>query len=86
TWTLPKLRDELASGAERLTLEIEGDDKHIELTHDLSESERAILLDGGLLNHLRQGDGSGWDAEHADEDHDHAHVLRGEQGYGGHHG
>ncbi|MGH2858702.1 MAG: aconitase family protein, partial [Solirubrobacteraceae bacterium] len=86
TWTLPKLRDELASGAERLTLEIEGDDKHIELTHDLSESERAILLDGGLLNHLRQGDASGWDAEHADEDHDHAHVLRGEQGYGGHHG
>lgn len=52
----------------------------------LSESERAILLDGGLLNHLRQGDASGWDAEHADEDHDHAHVLRGEQGYGGHHG
>lgn len=89
TWTLPTLREQLEAGARRLTLRIDDLDRQLELAHDLSDSERAILLDGGLLNHLRHaedGEPSGWDGEHAHAEHDHGHVLRGEQGYGGHHG
>jgi aconitate hydratase len=52
TWTLPNLKQELADGADKITAKIDGDGE-ITLTHDLSESEREILIAGGLLSYLR---------------------------------
>src|ERR1700761_8867813 len=52
TWTLPNLKQELADGADKITAKID-DDREIRLTHDLSESEREILIAGGLLSYLR---------------------------------
>src|SRR5256884_4425275 len=46
-WSFESLRRELEEGAEKITVEIDGDSK-IELTHDFSEHEREILLAGGL--------------------------------------
>ena len=61
-WSFESLRRELEEGAEKITVEIDGDSK-IELTHDFSEHEREILLAGGLLSYLRErepaaGDGA----------------------------
>jgi aconitate hydratase len=55
TWRLPRLREELEAGADQLTVEITDTDESFPATHDFSEAERRILLDGGLLNHLRSG-------------------------------
>jgi aconitate hydratase len=55
TWRLPRLREELEAGADQLTVEIADMDKSFAAAHDFSEAERGILLDGGLLNHLRSG-------------------------------
>jgi aconitate hydratase len=52
TWTFPALKQELADGAEKITVKID-DDGELTLTHDLSASEREILIAGGLLSHLR---------------------------------
>jgi hypothetical protein len=52
TWTLPNLEQELADGADKITAKID-DDGEITLTHDLSESERELLIAGGLLSYLR---------------------------------
>jgi aconitate hydratase len=52
TWTLRNLKQELADGADKITAKID-DDGEITLTHDLSESEREILIAGGLLSYLR---------------------------------
>jgi aconitate hydratase len=52
TWTLPNLKQELSEGADKITAKID-DDGDITLTHDLSESEREILIAGGLLSYLR---------------------------------
>ena len=52
TWTLANLKQELADGADKITAKID-DDGEITLTHDLSESEREILIAGGLLSYLR---------------------------------
>jgi len=52
TWTLPNLKQELSDGADKITAKID-DDGEITLTHDLSESEREILIAGGLLSYLR---------------------------------
>jgi aconitate hydratase len=57
TWRLPRLREELEAGADELTVEIADTDDSFAATHDFSEAERRILLDGGLLNHLRSGNG-----------------------------
>jgi aconitate hydratase len=56
TWTLPRLREQLAEGAEGLTVEIEDTGESFTAAHDFSAEEREILLAGGLLNYLR-GDG-----------------------------
>jgi len=53
TWRLPRLREELARGAERISATIDGREE-LKLAHDLSEHEREILLAGGLLAHLRE--------------------------------
>jgi aconitate hydratase len=52
TWTLRNLKQELAEGADKIVAAID-DDGEITLTHDLSESEREILIAGGLLSYLR---------------------------------
>lgn len=53
TWKLPRLREELEQGSDTISAQIDGGEE-IQLTHDLSEHEREILLAGGLLAHLRQ--------------------------------
>jgi aconitate hydratase len=53
TWTLPRLREELAD-ADELTVEVEDTGDRFTVGHDLSAAERQILLAGGLLNHLRR--------------------------------
>jgi len=53
TWRLPRLREELESGADEITVEIEGRGE-IKLAADLAPSEREILLAGGLLSYLRE--------------------------------
>ncbi len=64
-WALPKLREELENGSETITVKIDdGDD--LTLSHDFSEHEREILLAGGLLSYLREGEsgnGASGDAE-----------------------
>ena len=54
TWTLPRVRDELADGADEITVRIEESGDEFPLTHDLAAKEREILLHGGLLSYLKQ--------------------------------
>ncbi len=57
-WSLPKIHEELEEGSDTITVKIDGDDE-ITLTHDFSDSEREILLAGGLLSYLRDQDKNG---------------------------
>jgi aconitate hydratase len=58
-WSLPKLREELENGSETITAKIDDGDE-LTLSNDFSEHERDILLAGGLLSYLREGqDGNG---------------------------
>jgi aconitate hydratase len=52
-WSFPELRRELEGGAETIAVRID-DDSDLEVTHDLSEHEREILVAGGLLSYLRE--------------------------------
>jgi aconitate hydratase len=54
TWTLPRVRDELAEGADRITVRIEESGDELALAHDLAPHEREILLHGGLLHYLKE--------------------------------
>ena len=54
TWTLPRVREELESGAERITVCNEDSGDEFSVSHDLAEKEREVLLLGGLLEYLRQ--------------------------------
>jgi aconitate hydratase len=56
TWTLPELKRELSEGADTITARIEAEDQKLTLRHDFSESEREILIAGGLLSYLREGE------------------------------
>jgi aconitate hydratase len=58
TWALPKLKEELEQGAETITAKIDNGEE-LTLSHDFSEHEREILVAGGLLSYLRDGDGDG---------------------------
>jgi predicted aconitate hydratase len=53
TWTLPRVRQELAEGADEITVEVEGGDRFA-VTHDFAPKEREILLHGGLLHYLKE--------------------------------
>ena len=53
TWKLPKVREELADGADEITVEIEGGDT-FSVTHDFAPKEREILVEGGLLHWLQE--------------------------------
>jgi aconitate hydratase len=65
TWTLPELKRELAEGSETITVRIAGDDQELTLRHDFSDSEREILIAGGLLSYLRGRDAPPVQPEHA---------------------
>ena len=52
TWTLPRVREELASGSDDVTVRV-GDDEFA-VTHDLAPKEREILVEGGLLHWLQE--------------------------------
>jgi hypothetical protein len=62
---MPKLHEELENGSDTITAKIEDGDE-LKLSHDFSEHEREILLAGGLLSYLRDGEsgnGASGDAE-----------------------
>ena len=52
-WKLPKVREELADGADSITVEVE-DGESFSVTHDLAPKEREILVEGGLLHWLKE--------------------------------
>jgi aconitate hydratase len=54
TWVLPQVRDELADGADEITVRIEDSGEEFAVTHDFASKEREILLHGGLLSYLKQ--------------------------------
>jgi aconitate hydratase len=53
TWKLPKVRQELADGADDITVEVDGGEEFT-VTHDFAPKEREILVAGGLLHYLRE--------------------------------
>ncbi|HEX8054506.1 MAG TPA: aconitate hydratase [Thermoleophilaceae bacterium] len=53
TWSLPRVREELAEGADEITVQIEGGDE-FKVTHDLAPKELEILVEGGLLHWLQE--------------------------------
>jgi len=53
TWRLPRVREELESGSDDITVEIEGGDT-FSVTHDFAPKEREILVEGGLLHWLQE--------------------------------
>jgi aconitate hydratase len=53
TWSLPKVRSELADGADDITVEVEGGET-FEVTHDFAPKEREVLVEGGLLHWLTE--------------------------------
>jgi aconitate hydratase len=57
TWTLPRVREELQSGAQDITVRIEDSGDEFTVTHDFAPKEREILLHGGLLDFLRAAEG-----------------------------
>jgi aconitate hydratase len=87
-WSLPKLREELESGSETITARIEDGDE-ITLSHDFSEHEREILLAGGLLSYLREGQGENGASAKAESGGGRADQEdsgeRADHGVGGHH-
>jgi aconitate hydratase len=54
TWVLPEIKQELADGAEEITVRIEESGDEFTLTHDFAPKEREILIEGGLLHYLQQ--------------------------------
>jgi aconitate hydratase len=54
TWTLPRVREELAEGADEITVRIEERDEEFKVTHDFAPKEREILVEGGLLHWLQE--------------------------------
>jgi predicted aconitate hydratase len=57
-WALPRAKEELASGADTITVRIEDSGDEFSVTHDFAPKEREILVEGGLLH---------WLAEHGDQ-------------------
>jgi aconitate hydratase len=96
-WSLPKLREELENGSETITAKIDDGDE-ITLSQDFSEHEREILLAGGLLSYLREGQGENGASAKAEAGGGRAEQQeageraesedtseRADQGVGGHH-
>jgi aconitate hydratase len=53
-WKLPNVREELADGADEITVEVDDGDREFKATHDLAPKEREILVEGGLLHWLQE--------------------------------
>jgi len=53
TWSLPEVKRELEEGSEGITVRIDSGDE-FEVTHDLADKEREILVEGGLLHYLQE--------------------------------
>jgi aconitate hydratase len=51
-WRLPRIREEIASGSQKFTLEVDGQTAAVR--NDLGDHEREQLLAGGLLRHLKE--------------------------------
>jgi aconitate hydratase len=54
TWVLPGIKQELADGADEITVQIEESGEEFTVTHDFAPKEREILIEGGLLHYLQQ--------------------------------
>jgi aconitate hydratase len=54
-WRLPKIREEIESGSDTFTLQLDGESAQVR--NDLKEHEREQLLAGGLLRWLKQRSG-----------------------------
>ncbi len=57
TWTLPKLREELAAESGDITVKDEESGEEFTVTHDFAPRECAILVSGGLLAYLKDQEG-----------------------------
>ena len=55
TWAIDGLRAGLAHAEETLKVKVEETGREFEVRAEFSDHERSILLDGGLLRHLREG-------------------------------
>jgi aconitase A len=55
-WVLPEIKQQLTDGSETIKAVIEDSGEELSLSHDFSEHEREILVAGGLLSYLRDGD------------------------------
>jgi aconitate hydratase len=53
-WSLPKVKEELESGADEITVKIEDSGDEFTVTHDFAPKEREILVQGGLLHWLQE--------------------------------
>jgi aconitate hydratase len=53
-WTLPRVREELESGSDEITVEIEDTGESFTVAHNFAGKERQIALCGGLLEYLRR--------------------------------
>jgi aconitate hydratase len=54
TWSLPNVKRELEEGSETITVRIGDSGDEFEVTHDLADKEREILIEGGLLHYLQE--------------------------------
>ncbi|HET6868701.1 MAG TPA: aconitate hydratase [Solirubrobacteraceae bacterium] len=87
-WSLPKLREELENGSDTITAKIDDGDE-LTLSNDFSEHEREILLAGGLLSYLREGESGNGASGEAESGGGRAEQKdageKADQGVGGHH-
>jgi aconitate hydratase len=59
TWEFPKLKQEIQDGSETLTARIKETGDELRLVVEANDSEREILVAGGLLSYLRRDGGNG---------------------------
>jgi aconitate hydratase len=54
TWSLPDVKRELEEGSDTITVRIDDSGDELQVTHDLADKEREILVEGGLLHFLQE--------------------------------
>ena len=54
TWELPRVREELAEGADEITVRVKESGDEFTVAHDFAPKEREILVEGGLLHWLAE--------------------------------
>lgn len=55
TWEIPHLREQLAAGATELKVHVREEDREFLVKANFSQRERRMLLNGGMLAHIRAG-------------------------------